>query len=119
MGVIILRKSLYVGPNFQALQLSTSQSSNSNINSPDWANAKTISLPYTATENGFIWGGYTFIGWGSSGQYPNININGKGFFSGYESTHKSGGAVLFPVQKGDRITLSNYDNYYFYFIPSR
>lgn len=92
---------------------------NNSIGVPDWSKTKAISLPYIAEQNGFIWGGYTFIGWGDGGQYPNININGKGFFSGYESTHKNGGAVLFPVQKGDRITLSNYQEYYFYFIPSR
>ena len=96
-----------------------SQSSNSNINSPDWANAKTIYLPYTATENGFIWGGYLFYGWGSHGQYPYIHINGKSFFAGYESTHANGGAVFFSVHQGDTITISDYQQYYFYFIPCK
>ena len=97
----------------------TSQGSNSNIKSPDWTNAETISLPYTATENGFIWGGYLFYGWGSNGQYPNIHINGKSFFAGYESTHANGGAVFFSVQQGDTVTISDYQQYYFYFIPCK
>ena len=97
----------------------SSQGSNSNINSPDWTNAEAISLPYTAKENGFIWGGYIFYGWGSHGQYPYIHINGKSFFAGYESTHANGGAVFFSVQQGDNITISDYQQYYFYFIPCR
>lgn len=101
------------------LHIFTSQGSNSNVKSPDWTNAEAISLPYTATENGFIWGGYLFYGWGSHGQYPHIHINGKSFFAGYESTHANGGAVFFSVHQGDTVAISDYQQYYFYFIPCK
>lgn len=96
-----------------------SQGSNSNINSPGWTNAKTISLPYIATENGFIWRGYLFYGWGSNGQYPYIHIKGKSFFAGYKSSYANGGAMFFSVHQGDNITISDYQRYYFYFIPCK
>ena len=64
-------------------------------------------------------GGYLFYGWGSHGQYPYIHINGKSFFAGYESTHANGGAVFFSVHQGDTVTISDYQQYYFYFIPCK
>lgn len=84
---------------------------------PDYGNAISISLPYVVPQDGYIWAGYLFYGWGSNGQTPRIYINGKNFYGGYESSHANGTAVCFPVQKGDYLSLSDYQSYYFYFIP--
>lgn len=92
-------------------------SQSSAVGFPNYQNAESISLPYSVKKNGFIWGGYLFYGWGSYGQQPTIHINGKSFYSGYESTHANGGAVFFSVKAGDYISISDYQQYYFYFIP--
>lgn len=98
------------------LAMLTSQGS-SRFNVPDYNRAISISLPYIVPQSGFIWAGYRFHGWGDTGQTPKIYINGKYFYGGYESSHANGGAVCFPVEKGDYIGLSEYISYSFYFIP--
>ena len=86
---------------------------------PDYASAISINLPYKASKSGFVWIGYLFYGWGDSGQWPNIKINGCNFFGGYESTHAQGNAVLIPVSKDDIVTISDIQGIYAKFIPSK
>ena len=85
---------------------------------PDYINAYKISLPFIVPQNGFIWAGYTYLGWGSYGQTPYILINDNKFYGGYESTHANGSAIFFPVQEGDQINIIDATSYFFYFIPS-
>ena len=83
-----------------------------NNGAPDYANAVGISLPYTVTQNGYVYAGVDGID-----SYRYVKVNGKVVHGhcGYSGGKAVYSGSLFRVSPGDRITCDKtLKSYYFY-----
>lgn len=79
---------------------------------PNYARGVAISLPYTASKNGYVYAGVDGI---DSVRYVYVNNHIVHGHCGYSGGYKVYSGSLFRVNKGDVITCPRtYGNYYFY-----
>ena len=86
------------------------------IKAPDYKNYKSISLPFTAPNDGYICGGVYSLG--TTACYIYINNTQVGW------NHAGGGSntaspFMYPLSKGDIVTAIGYDQFRAYFIYTK
>ena len=85
---------------------------NSQNHAPDYAKGIGISLPYTATKNGYVYAGVDGI---DSTRYVYVNNRIVHGHCGYSGGYLVYSGSLFRVNRGDTVTCSRtHGNYYFY-----
>ncbi len=86
------------------------------IKAPDYKNYKSVSLPFTAPNDGYICGGVYSLG--TTACYIYINNTQVGW------NHSGGGSntaspFMYPLSKGDIVTAIGYDQFRAYFIYTK
>ena len=86
------------------------------IKAPDYKNYKSISLPFTAPNDGYICGGVYSLG--TTACYIYVNSTQVGW------NHSGGGSntaspFMYPLSKGDIVTAIGYDQFRAYFIYTK
>ena len=86
------------------------------INAPDYKNYKSVSLPFTAPNDGYICGGVYSLG--TTACYIYVNSTQVGW------NHSGGGSntaspFMYPLSKGDIVTAIGYDQFRAYFIYTK
>ena len=86
------------------------------IKTPDYKNYKSVSLPFTAPNDGYICGGVYSLG--TTACYIYINNTQVGW------NHSGGGSntaspFMYPLSKGDIVTAIGYDQFRAYFIYTK
>ena len=86
------------------------------IKAPDYKNYKSVSLPFTAPNDGYICGGvYSLV---TTACYIYVNSTQVGW------NHSGGGSntaspFMYPLSKGDIVTAIGYDQFRAYFIYTK
>lgn len=86
------------------------------IKAPDYKNYKSVSLPFTAPNDGYICGGVYSLG--TTACYIYVNSTQVGW------NHSGGGSntaspFMYPLSKGDIVTAIGYDQFRAYFIYTK
>lgn len=86
------------------------------IKAPDYKNYKSVSLPFTAPNDGYICGGIYSLG--TTACYIYVNSTQVGW------NHSGGGSntaspFMYPLSKGDIVTAIGYDQFRAYFIYTK
>lgn len=86
------------------------------IKAPDYKNYKSVSLPFTAPNDGYICGGVYSLG--TTACYIYVNNTRVGW------NHSGGGSntaspFMYPLSKGDIVTANGYDQFQAYFIYTK
>lgn len=86
------------------------------IKAPDYKNYKSVSLPFTAPNDGYICGGVYSLG--TTACYIYVNSTQVGW------NHSGGGSntaspFMYPLSKGDIVTAIGYDQFQAYFIYTK
>ena len=85
---------------------------NAKNHAPNYARGVGITLPYTASKNGYVYAGVDGI---DSVRYVYVNNHVVHGHCGYSGGYRVYSGSLFRVNQGDTVTCSRtYGNYYFY-----
>lgn len=109
-----------VGPKITAiidgLQEDVSVLNTKIIKAPDYKNYKSVSLPFTAPNDGYICGGVYSLGTAACYIYVNSTQVGWNHSGGGSNTASP---FMYPLSKGDIVTAIGYDQFRAYFIYTK
>lgn len=86
------------------------------IKAPDYKNYKSVSLPFTAPDDGYICGGIYSLGTTACHIYVNNTRVGWNHSGGGSNTASP---FMYPLSKGDIVTANGYDQFQAYFIYTK